>query len=182
MATDVLEKLPVHNLDSERDLAIMDKIASRAAACPNWKFKAKGMKDDMTLSSKDKENTVDQETKNISNILDIHEKKWFESQAEITKTKIAARHEKAIHRGNYVHTLLVKCKQHGGPFTSKNELEICIQNNKESDIQLKRILRVEISNRKHTSLKDFQTSPELYKINQLSHMRNESKSCNFINR
>ena len=47
-------------------------------------------------------------------------------------------------------------------------LDICIQNNKESDIQLKRILRVEISYRKHTSLKDFQTSPELYKINQLS--------------
>ena len=57
--------------------------------------------------------------------------------------------------------------QHGGPFTSKNELGICIQNNKESDIQLKRILRVEISYRKHTSLKDYQSS-SLYKINQLS--------------
>ena len=88
VSTDVLENLPIHNLDCERDLAIMDKIASRAAVCSNRNFTAKGMKDDMTLYQA-KVAKIDKETKKISNILDVDEKKWFESQAEITKAKIA---------------------------------------------------------------------------------------------
>ena len=48
---------------------------------------------------------------------------WFDAQAEITKAKIVERHQKAIHRGNYVHTLLSKCKQHGEPFISEDELD-----------------------------------------------------------
>ena len=60
VSTDVFEKLPVHNLDCERDLAIMDKIASRAAVGSNRKFTAK---DDMTLYQA-KITKIDKETKN----------------------------------------------------------------------------------------------------------------------
>ena len=77
VATDVLEKLPVHNLDCEHDLAIMDKIASRAAAFPNRKFKTKGMKDDMTLYQA-KIKRIDQETNKFffSNMLDISSRNY----------------------------------------------------------------------------------------------------------
>ena len=138
---EICDKLPSHNLDCERDLSIMDKLAIRAAACSNRKFTGKGMKDDMTLYQANV-TKIDAEMKNIAKILDEEERKWFQEQTEITKAKIAKRKEKALHQGNYIHSLLSKCKQHGGPFVSVDELECCLQDNY-SDI--KRILRLEIS-------------------------------------
>ena len=163
---DVLDKLSVNNLDCERDLAIMDKLAKRAAACSNRKFNAKGMKDKTTIYQAG-HIKVDKETKQICKLLDEQEKQCFESQQKILKSKIAETHAKALHQVEYVHILLAKCKKHGGPFVSINELDSCLTN-RSDEAGIKRILRLEISYRRHTSSKDFQFNPELYKVNPVS--------------
>jgi hypothetical protein len=96
---EVCEKLPVHNLDCERDLSVMDKIANRAAACSNRKFTGKSMRDDMTLFQANVK-SIDQETRKIAKLLDENERSWFQEQKKITEEKIRIRREKAIHQGN----------------------------------------------------------------------------------
>lgn len=163
--SDICDKLPDHNLDCERDLSVMDKIAIRAASCSNRKFTGKCMRDDMTLFQA-KVVAIDDTTKKIAKLLDRDEQSWFEEQAELTKEKIAKRKDKALHRGNYIHTLLSKCKDHGGPFVTIDELEQCLMK-EYTDDELRRILRREILFRKHTSLKDFHANPALYKVNKM---------------
>ena len=63
----------MNNLDCERDLAIMGKLAKRAVACSNRKFNAKGMKDEMTLYQAG-HIKVGKETKQICKLLDEQEK------------------------------------------------------------------------------------------------------------
>ena len=111
------------------------------------------MRDDMTLFQANI-NSIDQETRIIAKLLDKDEQAWFHVQKEITKEKIAKRKEKAIHRGNYFHNLLAKCKPHGGSFIAIPELNDCFSKGY-TDEELKRILRNEILYRRHTSLKDF---------------------------
>ena len=94
---EVLTKLPVNNLICERDLSHMDKITIRAASCSNRYFTAKSMRDDMTLYQAKVVN-IDKETKEIAKLLDEDERKWFSSQEEITKGKLAEKRAKAIRK------------------------------------------------------------------------------------
>ena len=75
--------------------------------------------------------------------------------------------EKANHHLVYVQSLLAKCKKHGDPFISAEDVDQCLKgiNN---EIVKKRILRVEILYRRHISGSDAKKRPHLYKVTQLS--------------
>ena len=124
----MLPKLPTHNLICEIDLARMDKIAIRAAACSNRKFTAKSMRDDMTLYQADVK-TIDKETRTIAKLLDKEEMKWFESQREIT-AKLAEKRAKDVLTDDQMNDILRICKEHGGPFTSVEEIENALKKKK----------------------------------------------------
>ena len=72
--------------------------------------------------------------------------------------------EKANQHLLYVQSLLAKCKKHGGPFISAEEVDQCLNCIKD-EIEKKRILCVEILYHRHTSGSDVQ---HLYKVNQLT--------------
>ena len=161
-----LEGLPSNNLDCERDLAKFDKLAARSAACSNRKFTAKGIRDEMTIFQS-KAVAVEKVTHNLVHILDEQEKKWMEDQSEKTKKRLQEACDAALKAEEYVHVLLHKCKSWGGPFTTIQELENCIETTPD-DKNLKNILRTEVSYRRRTSPRDFQARPSLYKLNQVS--------------
>ena len=81
ISSDILEKLPLNNLDCDRDLDVMDKIATRAATCATLKFTGQGMRDDMTK--------IDSETKNVLKLMDANEKQWLKSSRVADCTHIA---------------------------------------------------------------------------------------------
>ena len=161
-----LDGLPTNNLDCERDLAKFDHLAKRSASCSSKKFTAKGIRDEITLLDCNKSH-IEKVTKSIKRILDKEEKAWAESQNILTEVKLKNDVKKAAKQIEYVHLLLAKCKKHGGPFISINEVETNLKV-VGSDTEKKRILRAEILYRRHTSTKDFQNRPHLYKVNQLS--------------
>ena len=162
---DVLVKLDVENLDTERDLSHMDKLAKRAAACSNKFFNGKGMKDDMTLYQASI-TSIDKDTRQIMKILDTQEKEWLASQKELIVKKLQDRREKAKHGENQINVLIAKCKNHGGPFSTVKDLEEAMKRISEEG-EVKRVLRTELLLRKHTSSRDFKQNPELYKVNKM---------------
>ena len=158
--------LPTNNLDCERDLAKFDKLAARSAACSNRKFTATGIRDDMTVYKSDHV-TIHKVTSNIEKVLDERERRWMEEQKILTKDRLQRACDSALKAEEYTHVLLHKCKSWGGPFTSITELEEYVLQSQD-DETLKATLRSEVGYRRHTSPRDFQTRPNLYKLNQVS--------------
>ena len=110
LSEDDLQYLPTNNLDCERDLAIFDKLAGRSAACSNRKFKAKGMRDEMTLYKSESVN-VDKATYYLSKVLDDRELQWVKQQEIVTKERLQQLCNAALKAEEYVHVLLHKCKK-----------------------------------------------------------------------
>ena len=162
-----LEGLPTNNLECERDLAKFDHLARRSAACSNKRFTAKGIRDEMTLYQARCVKIIDKGIRNIAKLLDVEEKKWVQSQQLLTEQKLKENAAKASHRVEYVHVLLAKCKKHGGPFVSVQELESHLKELR-NEADVKKMLREEISYRRHISTRDFQERPQLYRVNQIS--------------
>ena len=115
-----LDYLPTNNLDCERDLSIFSKLAARSSACSNHKFKAKGIRDEMTVIKSNPVH-VEQITHSLSRILDDREKQWVEQQNILSKEKLEKACSAAAKSEQLVHTLRSKCKTWGGPFT-----DICL--------------------------------------------------------
>ena len=120
-----LQYLPTNNLDCERDLAIFDKFASRSASCSNYKFKAKGICDEMTVH-KCLTFSVEKVTTNLVKILNDYERQWVENQNLLSREKLEQNCSAALKAVEYVHVLLQKCKSWGGPFTNIDKLERCV--------------------------------------------------------
>ena len=80
-------------MDCECDLAVIDKIATRAATCATAtlkftsKFTGHGMRDDMTLYQPNI-TKIDSETKNVLKLMDANEKQWRKSQNELIILKM----------------------------------------------------------------------------------------------
>ena len=110
---------------------------------------------------------IERFTKNIVKVLDEEEREWVKSQNILTEEKLKNDAKKATHQMEYTNSLLAKCKVHGGPFVCADEVDNCLKL-ANSEIEKKKILRVEILYRRHTSTKDVSNRPHLYKVNQLS--------------
>ena len=120
-----LQYLPTNNLDCERNLAIFNKFASRSASCSNYKFKAKGICDEMTVH-KCSTVSVEKATTNLVKILADCERQWVEKQNLLSREKLEQNCSAALKAVEYVHVLLQKCKSWGGPFTNIDKLERCV--------------------------------------------------------
>ena len=132
----------------------------------NKKFKAKCIRDEMTLYKSEPVN-VDKATYYLSKVLDDRELKWVEQQKIVTKERLQQLCNAALKAEEYVHVLLRKCKAWKGPFTTVEELEACVAKTTD-DEKLKTILRTEVSYRRHTSPRDYQARTNLYRLNQIT--------------
>ena len=161
-----VDYMPVNNLDCERDLAKSNQLPKQSAMWSSKKFTANGIGDEMTLIQA-KNIKIEKITKNIAKVLDDKEKIWVKSQNLFHEQRLKKDAEKTTYQFEYVNSLLTKCKEHGGPFVSTEEIEQCLHNI-DDDIEKKRILRVEILYCRHSCGSDAQQRPHLYKVNQLS--------------
>jgi hypothetical protein len=112
--------------------------------------------------------------KEIQRVLDKRESDWRAEQKEMIKRKI----EKARENGKKVEekhiALLRGCKQFGGPFLDKNEMESALKLHGKDEKIKKKIIKQEISYRKLSCPRDVLERPALYKLNKLSVMELEA--------
>ena len=95
------------------------------------------------------------------------EETWTVNQTEYKREVLKKRLAKGKRQGEFLATILHKCKLHGDPMTSLSELEAFIKDNKENK-EKKKSLRQEIQYQKLTHKADFEERPDIYKVNGLS--------------
>ena len=85
---------------------------------------------------------------------------WYESQGEVKKERVKLVAQRQHKSNTFTNSLLGKCKLHGGPVSTEQEVQ---QISKE-----KSFLRCELQYHRLTNSKDALLRPQLYKVNGLS--------------
>ena len=75
-----LELIPSNNLTYERNLSKFDSVARRSSKCSNKNFKAKSIRDDMTIY---KRVDVGKIKTSLQRLLDARESKWHQEQKKL---------------------------------------------------------------------------------------------------
>ena len=104
--------------------------------------------------------TLIRETMQKLKKLDSMEDAWYESQGEVKKERVKLVAQRQHKSNTFTNSLLGKCKLHGGPVSTEQEVQ---QISKE-----KSFLRCELQYHRLTNSKDALLRPQLYKVNGLS--------------
>jgi hypothetical protein len=94
--------------------------------------------------------------------LDDMEMRWTEKQKE----KIVERLQKTKREGHLLNHIVHKCKEHGGPFTQLDDLQVL--SSQSTIVNHKKIIRMEVQYQWLAHPRDSQVSPDLYKVNRMS--------------
>ena len=162
------KNIPSENLLCERYLGKMGYLASISAAHSNKNFKAKRIRDDLMFvnNSEDEEHVLRSTNKIIQGLKEM-EVIWSSKQEAAMKEKIAANLRKRTGMKKYREILLKRCKNHGGPVVTMEELKQLVKETEEE--KLRSCLRQEIAFKKVMHPLDAKEKPHLYKMNFLSH-------------
>lgn len=165
------KNLPTNNLNTERHLAKFGYLASQSAARSNRFFKAQRIRDDMVFSSTPSTTETEKVSTKVllqtAKALDVMEKKWTAAQKAKKKEKIKHNIEKRQRHNDYIDVVLKKCKTHGGPLTSSEEMQTFLSQYS-GDKNMKSYLRQEVQYQKLTHPRDSDARPHLYKVNKMS--------------
>ena len=115
-----LAQLATNNIPTEKIFLVFDRKAV-AAKSRNHKFKAKSIRNDMTLYQSSVSNIPDQKVSAILKILNAREKEWDSKQRELHENKIIEKLKKANNQSIYTTKLLQQYKSWGGPVASVEE-------------------------------------------------------------
>ena len=162
--------MATENLICERYLGGMGSLAAVSAAKSNKFFKGKRMRDDLVFDNKTAptdEVMVLKTTKVVAKELNLMEMSWTAEQRVKLKEKIEEAVKKNTRTGNYRDLLLKKCKSHGGPVTSIEDVTYLV-NKTDDKKKLKSSLRSEIGFQKVLHPFDAKERSYLYKMNFLS--------------
>lgn len=162
LTKDELKSLPTENLETERYLAKFGYLAARCAAKSNIFFKAEVLRNDLMFETHKQVADLERENLKVLKQLKQMEITWTKDQHDQLTKKIKSNLVKQRKTNDYGEAVLSKCKAHGGPFTSANELKAS-QKSKPEDIQ--KHLRYEIVFKRQLNGQDFQCRPSLYKVN-----------------
>ena len=101
LSSDELTTLPTNNIPSEREFSIFDRKAI-GAKCRNNRFKAKSIRNDMTLyKSSTFSNATSKNLKLKMKILNSNEEKWNKEQKQLSKNKIMEKLKKKENQSKY---------------------------------------------------------------------------------
>ena len=156
-----LELIPSNNLICERNLSKFSNLAERSAKCSNRHFKAKCIRDDITLYKVEQMKKV---SNSLKTILDQCEYEWYKEQKKVHTSHLEKLLEEGRKRNDYADRVLVKCKSWTGPFSSVKELEASLVGSNEK--KTRDILRHEITFQRITHPNDAIVRKELYLINK----------------
>ena len=166
------------NIPAERNLSVFD-MKSVVAKYRNYKFKAKGIRNDMVLhESSSCYETPSSLLKKMAKLLNQREDKWTEEQLRLHKAKVEEKMEKDRHQSQYVHKLLVMSKSWNGPAISIEELEYILGRNPD---MVEKIVKTELTYYKHTHRNEVIASPHLFKLIKVSHEERLSNFCILLN-
>ena len=113
----------------------------------NKNFSAKGIKENIVLHQAN-QSVILSITKTVQGLLSQRDNLWTSAQKKKQNEQIKDKIKKAENNSTYAKKLLQTCKTWGGPCTTPNALELCIQN--KPDIA-KKILKIELSYYVHTN-------------------------------
>ena len=115
LTAEELVQLPTNNIPSERIFSVFDRKAV-AAKSRNHKFKAKSIRNDMTLYQSSVSNIPDQKVSGILKIPNAREKEWDSKQRELHENKIIEKLKKASNRNlhNNLHNKITSAVQNLG--------------------------------------------------------------------
>ena len=132
LTEDERKRISTNNLSCERYLSRMGGLASLSAAKSNKFFKAKRIRDDLMfekyMCAEDEEEAITKATRNIIGKLKLMELIWTDKQKQCWKTKVQDSLRKNTRNTRYKELLLQRCKRHGGPLTSVEELGDLVNN------------------------------------------------------
>ena len=120
LTAEELAQLPTNNIPSQRIFSVFDRKAV-AAKSRNHKFKAKSIRNDMTLYQSSVSNIPDQKVSAILKIPNTREKECDSKQRELHENKIIEKLKKANNQSIYTTKLLQQYKSWGGPVASVEE-------------------------------------------------------------
>ena len=144
----------------------MFDIKAAAAKTRNYRFKAKGIRNDVVLHNNSFSSTPDHVMKKMVQILNKKEDEWTDQQKTLLKQKIEEKMETAKKASQYVSKLLVQCKSWGGPVVSIEELEAVIRKNPD---RTEMIVKSELTYYKHTHRTEVIANPKLFKLTKITH-------------
>lgn len=156
--------LPTNNLNCERYLAKFGYLAAQSAKRSNRFFKAKRIKDDLMFFGVTQQE-VDSSALGAMKALDIREESWTTDQKDLKRQRLKRLAEVKKRASEMIDNVLRKCKDHGGPLTSTDEVR-ALQS--KGDSNLKSQLRLEMQFQKLTHQKDAVARPQLYKVNKMT--------------
>ena len=157
--------IPTENLVAEPYLAKFGYLASISASRSNKFFKAKRTRDDLMFTVGGEGETTKAATNHIIKALEHLEVEWTDEQKKKWKEKISKNIKKKAHQEIYKDILLMKCKDHGGPITSVDELNLLLTGRTGDD--LRKCLHQEVGLRKAMRPFDAKEQPALYTMNFL---------------
>ena len=102
-------------------------------------------------------------TRQVFKVLDSMEVGWTKKQKQSCKERVKAAVVRSKRLGEFLGMVLRKCKIHGGPLTSVEELENFVR--EKNTERAKKCLRLEIQFQRMTHQGDSQERPDLYKVN-----------------
>ena len=118
-----IKQLPTNNIDSESVFSGFDRKAAAISRCRNCKFKAKSIRNDMTLH-KSTMTIPDKKAKQIFKLLNQREDDWNKQQNILKDKKILEKLKKANNQQSiYTNKLLQTRKSWGRPVTSIDKLD-----------------------------------------------------------
>ena len=132
----------------------------------NYKFKAKGIRNDVVLHQNFSTSTPDHIMKKLGTILNKREDEWTQEQKRLLKLKIEEKIETAKKQSQYVNKLLAQCKSWGGPVVSIPELEAVMKRHHD---KVETVVKTELTYYKHTHRAEVIASPSLFKLIRVSH-------------
>lgn len=166
LPSDFRKKIEVtNNVVAECNLSIFDHKA-KVAKSRNYRFKAKGIRNDLVLHQSSFISTPSNLMKKLTSLLNKREDEWTVKQKLLFKKKMEEKMELAKKQSQYVNKLLVQCKSWGGPVSSIEELQTTLKRHPEA---VENIVEVELTYYKHTHRTEVIANPSLFKLIKISH-------------
>ena len=132
----------------------------------NYKFKAKGIRNDVVLHKSSFETSPDHIMKTMVKLLNKREDEWTKEQKQLQKLKIEQKMELAKKQTVYVNKLLRQCKSWGGPVASIKELESVLKRHHD---EAETVVKTELAYYKHTHRQEVTANPSLFALIKVTH-------------
>ena len=154
-----------NNVVAECNLSVFDQKAI-VAKSRNYKFQAKGIRNDIVLHKSSFTTAPDHIMKKMVTVLNKRQDDWTQEQQRLLKLKIEEKIEMAKKQSQYVNKLLAQCKSWDGPVVNIQELETVMKRHHDT---IETVVKVELAYCKHIYRAEDIANLSLFKLIKVTH-------------